>query len=360
MTDKKHTKGEGQEELFVVVVAGRDLSIRDASGSSDPYVVLTVNGQHKQKTQVKKQTLNPSWNETFSFRLQNTAASQLLIQVMDWDRFSSDDFMGQVEIPLTEVTLKGQVDRWFDLSPKKASGSKKPVTGQIHLKLKWWAKFPSTASVAAPLHAQNSSTSLVVPSSASSPSTSPPSSFSRFPSAPSFPSSSPSASVPASPFASAPSLSPSLHAASPSPSSPSLAPPPSHLAAPASLSPPTRTIVPPPSPPPLPASFPQPQPHLQPQQQLYQQHQQQQQEEVYYGGGEQHPQQPQGEEEEYNYREVSPMWDFEAQNEGELSVRAGEVVLVVDDVSDPAWWLVRKTDGTHQEGYIPSNYFQST
>ena len=35
-------------------------------GKSDPFVVFTLNGQRVHKSQTKKKTLHPEWNETFS------------------------------------------------------------------------------------------------------------------------------------------------------------------------------------------------------------------------------------------------------------------------------------------------------
>ena len=48
---------------------GRNLVIRDKlSSSSDPYAVVTVDGQ-EQKTNVVKSNLNPEWGQTFDFRV---------------------------------------------------------------------------------------------------------------------------------------------------------------------------------------------------------------------------------------------------------------------------------------------------
>jgi hypothetical protein len=40
----------------------------DASGSSDPYVVITLD-ERKEKTDVKKETLDPEWYKEFDFPL---------------------------------------------------------------------------------------------------------------------------------------------------------------------------------------------------------------------------------------------------------------------------------------------------
>ena len=51
--------------LKVQVISARNLKIGDKkSQSSDPYVVIKVQGR-KKTTQVKEKTLEPEWNETF-------------------------------------------------------------------------------------------------------------------------------------------------------------------------------------------------------------------------------------------------------------------------------------------------------
>ena len=38
-------------------------------GKSDPYVVFHLNGQRVYKSQTKKKTLNPEWNEPFTVQV---------------------------------------------------------------------------------------------------------------------------------------------------------------------------------------------------------------------------------------------------------------------------------------------------
>lgn len=52
--------------LNVLVLEARDLKPMDFNGKSDPYCVLTINGQQRQKTTFKPNTLDPVWNEEFN------------------------------------------------------------------------------------------------------------------------------------------------------------------------------------------------------------------------------------------------------------------------------------------------------
>ncbi len=62
-------------------------------GSSDPYVVLKLNGA-THKTRTVKKNLNPLWSETFTFHNSfNVDRDTLCIEIWDWDRFSKDDLM---------------------------------------------------------------------------------------------------------------------------------------------------------------------------------------------------------------------------------------------------------------------------
>lgn len=51
------------------------------------------------------------------------------------------------------------------------------------------------------------------------------------------------------------------------------------------------------------------------------------------------------------------VFDFEPENEGELACAKGEIVLVLDDVSDPDWALVRKEDSS-TFGCVPKTFLK--
>jgi Ca2+-dependent lipid-binding protein len=54
-----------QGTLRVELVDGRDIVAADRGGKSDPYAVFSLNGNKVYKSQTKKKTLSPEWNETF-------------------------------------------------------------------------------------------------------------------------------------------------------------------------------------------------------------------------------------------------------------------------------------------------------
>ncbi|KAF0748711.1 synaptotagmin-7 [Aphis craccivora] len=56
--------------IFCDVLQAKDLPAMDLSGTSDPYVRVTLlpDKKHRLDTKVKRRTLNPRWNETLYFQ----------------------------------------------------------------------------------------------------------------------------------------------------------------------------------------------------------------------------------------------------------------------------------------------------
>jgi Ca2+-dependent lipid-binding protein len=54
----------GNSRLVVEVVAGRNLAVKDLSGTSDPYCILCM-GKTELKTNIIEKNLDPVWNEEF-------------------------------------------------------------------------------------------------------------------------------------------------------------------------------------------------------------------------------------------------------------------------------------------------------
>lgn len=67
--------------ITVKLVAAESLYKRDVFRQPDPFAVITVDGSQTKTTKTAKKTLNPYWNETFTF--QALEDSILVIQVFD-------------------------------------------------------------------------------------------------------------------------------------------------------------------------------------------------------------------------------------------------------------------------------------
>ena len=111
---------------MVRVLEAKNLLAIDSKGSSDPYVRLQL-GKQKFKTKVMKKSLNPQWDEEFSFRVDDLN-EELVVSVMDEDKYFNDDFVGQVRIPVSLVfdkEIKSLGDAWYSLQPKNKKSKNK-------------------------------------------------------------------------------------------------------------------------------------------------------------------------------------------------------------------------------------------
>lgn len=82
----------------------------DQSLTSDPYIKLTLlpEKKHRVKTRVLRKTLDPAFDETFSFYgipLSRVSELALHFMVLSFDRFSRDEVIGETLVPLSGIDL---------------------------------------------------------------------------------------------------------------------------------------------------------------------------------------------------------------------------------------------------------------
>lgn len=100
--------------LVVTISRACDLPAKDPNvGSSDPYVKLQLlpEKRHKVKTRVLRKTLNPVYDEIFTFyglSYNQLPGITLHFVILSFDRFSRDDIIGEVVYPLSGVDLSEQ------------------------------------------------------------------------------------------------------------------------------------------------------------------------------------------------------------------------------------------------------------
>ncbi|XP_076444994.1 synaptotagmin-7-like isoform X2 [Babylonia areolata] len=115
--------------LTLRIIRAVDLPAKDVTGTSDPYVkiLLLPDKKHKLLTKVKKRNLNPHWNECFLFEgwpHNKLLEKTLYLQVIDYDRFSRDDPIGETYLPLNEIDLSQSPVSWKYLQPCKDTRGK--------------------------------------------------------------------------------------------------------------------------------------------------------------------------------------------------------------------------------------------
>lgn len=140
------TPGHGQGDhknmglvLRVEVLKGKNLAPKDKSGTSDPFLVLTL-GDAKQATSVIPKTLNPEWKQTFELPILTAESALLEAVCWDKDRFRND-YMGEFDVILEDIFGPGSVTpepKWFSLRAKRSGKRKQKkdsnVSGEVLLK----------------------------------------------------------------------------------------------------------------------------------------------------------------------------------------------------------------------------------
>lgn len=112
--------------LSVTVIQCEELPALDMGGTSDPYVKVYLLPDKKKKfeTKVHRKTLNPVFNETFTFKVPyaDIMSKTLVFGIYDFDRFSKHDQIGEVKIPLCQVDLAQTIEEWRDLVSVEGDG----------------------------------------------------------------------------------------------------------------------------------------------------------------------------------------------------------------------------------------------
>nr|XP_046191254.1 protein piccolo isoform X4 [Oncorhynchus gorbuscha] len=117
--------------LIVHVLQARNLSPRDNNGYSDPFVkvyllpgrgqvmvVQNASAENKRRSKQAGQSLNPEWNQTVIYKnihLEQLRKKLLEVSVWDYDKCSSNDFLGEVLMDLSNTANMDNVPRWLPL-----------------------------------------------------------------------------------------------------------------------------------------------------------------------------------------------------------------------------------------------------
>ncbi|GMT09558.1 hypothetical protein PFISCL1PPCAC_855, partial [Pristionchus fissidentatus] len=132
-----------EQKLTIQVAKAYNLRPMDITGASDPYVKIEqiYRGRRVKlrKTNTKKANLNPVYHETMEFDLPSAHIddTNILVQVMDWDRIGKDDLLGCCILGKRSTTAQGrnQWDQCFaqhEVGLGQALGQKPKPVGQWH------------------------------------------------------------------------------------------------------------------------------------------------------------------------------------------------------------------------------------
>uniref|UniRef100_A0A182MK22 C2 domain-containing protein n=1 Tax=Anopheles culicifacies TaxID=139723 RepID=A0A182MK22_9DIPT len=109
----------GKEELLVHLVEAQDLTPVGDTGFRDPYVKMFLEPDDEQRTQqtaVHRTETHPYFDQQLSFPLKprNLVKSNFVLQLLDYDRFSHDEVIGEIRFLLNTLDLSG-CELWGDL-----------------------------------------------------------------------------------------------------------------------------------------------------------------------------------------------------------------------------------------------------
>ncbi|XP_029697440.1 synaptotagmin-1-like isoform X3 [Takifugu rubripes] len=106
-------------KLTVVILEAKNLKKMDVGGLSDPYVKIHLmqNGKRlkKKKTTIKKNSLNPYYNESFSFEVpcEQIEKVQIGVTVLDYDKIGKNDAIGKVVLGASSTGTEQR--HWSDM-----------------------------------------------------------------------------------------------------------------------------------------------------------------------------------------------------------------------------------------------------
>ncbi|XP_064632573.1 synaptotagmin 2-like [Lineus longissimus] len=139
-----------EERLLVKVIKARELNAKDLRGNgSDPFVKVWLHPDRWEegikRTSTEKKTTNPIFGDVFTFKLteEELHDTKVVAQVWDWDRVSSDDFMGEIimDLATTDFIDRPIYSAWFPL----ALETDMSISGEIEISLEY--RLPQTLLV---------------------------------------------------------------------------------------------------------------------------------------------------------------------------------------------------------------------
>ncbi|XP_030064743.1 synaptotagmin-like protein 4 [Microcaecilia unicolor] len=117
----------------------------DAKRRSNPYVKAYLlpdkSRQGKRKTTIKRNTINPLYNEVLKYGIPESQLATRTVQLSVWhhDRFGRNIFLGEVELPLDSWNFDSQAEECLPLNPRGTAdaSSLSSYKGELVVSLKY-------------------------------------------------------------------------------------------------------------------------------------------------------------------------------------------------------------------------------
>ncbi|KAF7339989.1 hypothetical protein MVEN_01916600 [Mycena venus] len=108
-----------QGVLSVNLFDASDLRAADRGGKSDPFATFSLNGQKVYKSQTKKKTLSPVWDENFTVQVPSRVAADFSVEIFDWNQLGTAETLGTAQITLADFEPFEAIERTLDLRSSK-------------------------------------------------------------------------------------------------------------------------------------------------------------------------------------------------------------------------------------------------
>ncbi|KAH8332200.1 hypothetical protein KR074_005535 [Drosophila pseudoananassae] len=118
-------------DLTVHLIEAHNLSPIEEGGFRDPYVRLMLQPEvdsRKRQTHIHRGESNPYFDQHFKFPVSRDQlqGKELILQVLDYDRYSHNDIIGEVRISVDGLDLSKSVEIWGDLLRTKKPKEDRP------------------------------------------------------------------------------------------------------------------------------------------------------------------------------------------------------------------------------------------
>jgi Ca2+-dependent lipid-binding protein len=123
-----------EREMVLRVYQARGLQVMDSGcfgkGSSDPFIRL-VHGAGVAETSVKKNALEPTWNEVLLLGCDTNGGEEIKVNVLDWDLMGDNDDMGSGKLAIP-IGCEPSPRQWVQLFTENGESA-----GEVEISLDW-------------------------------------------------------------------------------------------------------------------------------------------------------------------------------------------------------------------------------
>lgn len=118
-------------DLIVHLIEAHNLRSSEDGGFRDPYVRVSLApnvDQKKRQTAIHRGETHPYFDQHFKFPVSRDQlqGKELVLQVLDYDRYSHNDIIGEVRVNLDDMDLSKSIEIWGDLVRVKKPLEDKP------------------------------------------------------------------------------------------------------------------------------------------------------------------------------------------------------------------------------------------